>query len=201
MNTPTYVLHGYSTRLYAGLLWILAAAVAITGWGYGWQNFTSTVFIGIAIALVAWLCYWNPRVELTAGGVMVVNPFVTVQMAWTDIADCSSRWGLEIQPHEGKPVRVWSIPNRAAIREQFARPKAPTPINWNEHSGTEHVRVTSSRASEIIAIHAAEVAEADRAEHGRANRTQPHAPQGDLHVPQLAALILTAVAGGVLMFI
>lgn len=190
MENPTYILHGYSTRLYSWLLWAVSLAIALTGWGFGWRNFVGAIFAAGAVGVASWMCYWNPRVNLGGEGIEVINPFVTITCAWSDVKDCVSRWGLEILPKSGKPIRVWSIPSRAGVRERFGKDKAPTPINWDEHTGSEYVRVSAPRGAEIISLRATELS---------APRSEAHEPSVQLNVVPIAIFTLCVV--GALIFI
>lgn len=157
MNTATYILRGPATRLYAYLLWALAGIAIVTSFGYGIRALATTGLVAAILALVAWLCYWNPRVILNAKGVTIVNPSRTFEVPWEAVESASGRWGLQVTPSDHKPIHVWAIPGRAAARDSFSRPQLEKPVVWDEHNGTENLKVTARRAADIIEIRAADM--------------------------------------------
>lgn len=201
---PTFILHGYATRMYAFLLWALAAIAIGTGVGYGLRTLAGMALIAAALAVLAWLSYWNPCVILNDDGAAVVNPLRTTRVRWEDIEKCTGQWGLQITPRGGKPIHVWSVPSRAAVRESWAKPKAPQPVVWDQHTGTERLKVTSGRAAEIIQLRAAEIQNAQpvsAAQHSAAAQSAaPANPTVEVHAAGLAAIVLCAAGGALMLF-
>ncbi|MFT3944783.1 MAG: PH domain-containing protein [Ancrocorticia sp.] len=193
MNTATYILRGPATRLYAYLLWALAGVAVISSFGYGVRAFAATALVSTVLALVGWLCYWNPRVILNDDGVTIINPSRTFEVPWEAVESASGKWGLQVTPREHKPIHVWAIPGRAGMSDSFAKPHVEQAVVWDEHSGTENLKVTADRAATIIEMRAAEL----RAE--KATAPTQGATVMTVHLIPLGALSVLAVLAAMLM--
>lgn len=201
MNTATYILRGPATRLYAYLLWALAGIAIVTSFGYGIRALATTGLVAAILALVAWLCYWNPRVILNAKGVTIVNPSRTFEVPWEAVESASGRWGLQVTPSDHKPIHVWAIPGRAAARDSFSRPQLEKPVVWDEHNGTENLKVTARRAADIIEIRAADMRSGGGGADGAsgADETTRLPTVVTVHLIPLGAIAALAALAAVLM--
>ncbi len=193
MKTATYVLRGPATRLYAYLLWALAGVAIVSSFGYSIRAFAATALIAAVLALVGWLCYWNPRVILNDDGVTIINPSRTFKVPWEAVESTSGKWGLQVTPREHKPIHVWAIPGRAGVSDSFAKPRMEKAVIWDEHSGIENLKVTAGRAATIIEM---------RTEELRAERTgaiDKGATAMTVHLVPLGAIAVLAALAAMLM--
>lgn len=205
MNTATYILRGSATRLYAYLVWALAGVAVISSFGYGVRVFAATVFFAAVLALVGWLCYWNPRVILNDDGLTIINPSRTFEVPWEAVESASGTWGLQVTPRGRKAVHVWAIPGRAAMRESFSGPILEKPVVWDEHAGIEHLKVTARRAADIIEMRATEL-QAGGTGTSQTNTRQSSGTQEDdtttvmtVHFIPLGAIAILAALAATLM--
>ncbi len=58
-------------------------------------NFESIAFSALLIYLV-WLLFWQPHIEVSEQGVIIVNLLRTHQIPWGQIVRIDTRWALEI---------------------------------------------------------------------------------------------------------
>ncbi len=82
----------------------------------------------VLFALLGWAAFWRPHVEVSDGGVRVVNTFRSVQVPWPAITEIDGRYGLRLRTALGT-VTSWA---------------APAP------SGRTRARKGSSEAAEIV---------------------------------------------------
>ena len=68
---------------------------------YGWWI--------LLAAMLAWALFWNPRVEVDAAGVRLVNVFRTVTLPWPSIREVDTRWSLTLTTAYGS-FRAWAAP-------------------------------------------------------------------------------------------
>ena len=79
-------------------------------------------------AVLGWAAFWHPHVEVSDGGVRVVNTFRSVQVPWPAITGVDGRYGLRLSTAFGT-VTSWA---------------APAP------SGRTRARDGSSEAAEVV---------------------------------------------------
>lgn len=71
-------------------------------------NFESIAFSALLIYLV-WLLFWQPHIEVSEQGVIIVNLLRTHQIPWGQIVRIDTRWALEIFTEKRK-YTAWSAP-------------------------------------------------------------------------------------------
>ena len=76
------------------------------------------------VAVLAWIMLWRPLVEVSDGGVRVVNPLRTVHVPWPALIDIDTRWTLTLRTTGG-------------VVSAFAAP-APTAISAGTAARTRH---------------------------------------------------------------
>ena len=72
------------------------------------ENFESIAFSALLIYL-AWLLFWQPHIEVSEQGVIIVNLVRTHQITWGQIVRIDTRWALEIFTEKRK-YTAWSAP-------------------------------------------------------------------------------------------
>ena len=61
----------------------------------------------LLVGTVGWAAFWYPHVEVSDGGVTVVNTLRTVRVPWPAIQDVEGRYGLRLTTAYG-PVTAWA---------------------------------------------------------------------------------------------
>jgi len=92
----------------------------------------------ILVGLLGWAAFWQPHVEVSDGGVTVVNTLRTVHVPWPAIEDVEGRYGLRLQTAYGA-VTAWAA-------------SAPT--------GRARARGEQSEAANLVKDHLAELSAA-----------------------------------------
>ncbi len=59
------------------------------------------------LGLLGWAALWRPRIEVSDGGVVVVNTLRTVEIPWPAIDGVHGRYGLRLDTAYG-PVTAWA---------------------------------------------------------------------------------------------
>ncbi|MET0997463.1 MAG: PH domain-containing protein [Marmoricola sp.] len=103
---PTVQLRSRSTQILgAGMVLMslagLASAVA--------AGTDAVLQFGAPLALfgvLGWGAFWEPRVEVSDGGVTIVNTLRTVEIPWPAVQSVDGRYGLRLQTAYG-PVNAW----------------------------------------------------------------------------------------------
>ena len=63
----------------------------------------------VLFALAGWAAFWHPHVEVSDGGVRVVNTWRTVEVPWPAIEEVDGRYGLRLRTSYGT-VTSWAAP-------------------------------------------------------------------------------------------
>src|ERR1700754_5005687 len=63
----------------------------------------------VLFGVLGWAAFWRPHVEVSDGGVRVVNTFRTVQVPWPAITEVDGRYGLRLHTPLGT-VTSWAAP-------------------------------------------------------------------------------------------
>jgi hypothetical protein len=74
----------------------------------------------VLFGVLGWAAFWRPHVEVSDGGVRVVNTFRTVLVPWPAITEVDGRYGLRLQTALGT-VTSWAAPapsGRGRARQQ-----------------------------------------------------------------------------------
>ncbi|MGY4860018.1 PH domain-containing protein [Cryobacterium sp. AP23] len=72
-----------------------------------------------ALGLVAGLAvevFLRPGIRLHHGGITVVNPLVTTEVPWADVADVTTRFQVSVETRDGRRIRCWGAPTAARTR-------------------------------------------------------------------------------------
>lgn len=68
-----------------------------------------------AAAVLVWEIFWVPRVEVSDGGVDVVNPLRSVHVPWPALAQVESGWSLTLVTAQGGRVTAFAAPAAGAL--------------------------------------------------------------------------------------
>ena len=114
---PTETLRPRSSRLIAGAVVACCAValvvVAVTGGGL--VAIARTLAVSGLFTALAWAVYWRPEVEVSDGGVRIVNPWRTVHVPWPAVDDVDHRWSLTVTTVDGRRVSAFAAPAGGAV--------------------------------------------------------------------------------------
>src|SRR5690554_7091068 len=70
--------------------------------------------LGIAglVAVLAWTLYWRPEVEVSDGGIRIVNPWRSVHVPWPALESVDERWSFTVATVHGGRVSAFAAPAR-----------------------------------------------------------------------------------------
>ena len=63
----------------------------------------------LLVALLAWVAYWQPQVEVSDGGIVLRNVWRTIEVPWPALEDVDSRLGLRLVTAYGD-YQAWAVP-------------------------------------------------------------------------------------------
>ena len=123
----------------------------------------------LLFALLGWAAFWQPRVEVSDGGVRVANTWRVVEVPWPAITEVEGRYGLRLHTAYGS-VTAWA---------------APAP------SGRTRARSGSSEAAQIVTARLEDLRAAGYLDHPTLERASLN-PIWDVPLIAAAGLLLVA---------
>lgn len=189
---PTVVFRPDSSRVYAVICWVVAAAVlvafAVNG---GVVELVRYGALPLAVAAFGWTVFWRPHVAVGPDGVTLANVVRTVVVPWGAIDTVETRWGLRLRTAAGA-FGAWAAPARAGFgRARSLREAENLPDRLFRGAGTVHA---SGDAAAVGFVIEDRLGRRDR--RPRTGTTDP-APQARVNVPGVLVLAV-AVALAVL---
>jgi hypothetical protein len=82
-----------------------------------------TVAASALAALLTWALFWRPRVEVSDGGVLIVNVLRTIEAPWPVVDRAEAGWSLVVHTRTGRWT-AWAAPQGSALGA--ARPERAT---------------------------------------------------------------------------
>lgn len=95
----------------SSLVAVVAAAVS----GTGGVVLLRTATVAAFVTALAWAVYWRPEVEVSDGGIRVVNPFRTIHVPWPALGTVTDRWSLTLTTTDGRHVSAFAAPAGGAV--------------------------------------------------------------------------------------
>jgi hypothetical protein len=90
--------------------WALIAGLVASRWvQFGPEAALRTLPAATGLAVLAWAVFWNPRVDVDAEGVRLVNPLRTIQVPWTALVQVETQYALTVVTPVGR-FRAWAAP-------------------------------------------------------------------------------------------
>ena len=166
---PTVTLRSRSSQT-LGAVMMAVAALALVATAI--DSATTLVTYGAPVVLfgvLGWAAFWRPGVEISDGGVSVVNTLRTVHVPWPAIESVDGRYGLRLRTAYG-PLSAWGA-------------GAP--------SGRGRAVTDQSEAAQLVLARLEELRTAGHLDDARLERP---APQVTWHLPVVAALVVVVVA-------
>ena len=106
---PTVVIRSRSSRALALAMAGAGALGIVLAVGAGLEPVRTFGAPLVLFALLGWAAFWRPHVEVSDGGVRVVNTWRTVQVPWPAIEEVDGRYGLRLRTSYGT-VTSWAAP-------------------------------------------------------------------------------------------
>ncbi len=75
------------------------------------------------VGLLGWAAFWAPRVEVSDGGVRMVNTFRTIQVPWPAVEGVDGRYGLQVRTAYGA-FTAWGASAPTGADRRHARGSA-----------------------------------------------------------------------------
>jgi Bacterial PH domain len=138
-----------------GAICALTAIVIVAGGGLGdlWP-----VLPWLALVTGScWATFWRPRVEVSDGGVRIVNVMRTIDVPWPAITGIDTRWALTLLTAYGK-FTAWAAParGRGPVRRAMRADTFPlgrTPATSPDRGPHEVAPGAAREAAEIVSQH------------------------------------------------
>jgi len=113
---PTESLRPRSSRAIAVALGAsgVLAVVAVVASRADVLTVVRTASVAVLVGALAWAVYWRPEVEVSDGGIRVIDPWRTVHVPWPALDTVSDRWSLTLTTTEGHRVSAFAAPARGA---------------------------------------------------------------------------------------
>lgn len=129
--------------------------------------------------------------------IRVRNPFRTITLPWTDVADVRARYSSELFTHDGTKYQLWAVPVSLRQRKKAARQQSRQALDdpYRRTSATADVRDTGARTA------AADQAMADLRELSERAGDKPVADAPAKSVRWAYEIIVPAVVGAVLLVV
>ena len=67
------------------------------------------------VVLLAWAVLWRPLVEVSDGGVLLVNPWRTVHVPWPALREVDEKWSLTVRTTDGRAFTAYAAPAPGAV--------------------------------------------------------------------------------------
>ncbi|MBZ2196530.1 PH domain-containing protein [Occultella gossypii] len=114
--------------LFARVLTIVIAVVAACAVVFfvldgGWRELARSGPVTLFVVAAVWALFWNPLVEVSDGGVTIVNVLRTVHIPWPTVASVDSQWALRVRTHDGGNYSSWAVPASSGMAARTRRPE------------------------------------------------------------------------------
>lgn len=189
-----YLIRGRHMAMNASLLWAFAALmVVISAWNGGWREALWILPFSLAIALVAFACFWQPRLMLTPEGVTVRNIVRTAWIPWPELKEVENRYGLYLHSSQlERKIPVWAVPSRAISVGYAGRASDEDKkihLDWDASPGKYHYVMNIPQAYLALTASRTRLAPPIKGKHGH-----HHDPSPSTLRPNAASLAALAAA-------
>jgi Bacterial PH domain len=111
------VLYPLGSRVLAGVAVAICAVIEASLLVYGHAELTIRATPAVLLAAVlVFVLFWMPRVELDPGELRVINPFRSYRISWPAIREIDSRWSLTLHTVRGR-VTAWAAPSPGLLSQ------------------------------------------------------------------------------------
>lgn len=109
------------------------------------REITRSVPLLVGIAIIVWVVFGYPRVEVSDGGITLVNVLRTVHIPWPCFSGADSRWNLRIDTTAGAHTS-WALPAGSGTARRLTRRGDRTTMTERQLAGN-----TAEAAAVVIA--------------------------------------------------
>ena len=108
------------------------------------REVTGSVPFLLSAAIIVWLVFGYPRVEVSDGGITLVNVIRTTHIPWPCFAGADSRWNLRVDTQSGS-YTAWALPAGSGTARRLPGRKGEPSMTQRQLSGN-----TAEAAAAII---------------------------------------------------
>lgn len=180
-----------------GLICGITAAALL--WRNGMREFLQVTPWLVLVSGACWAAFWRPYVEVSDGGVRLVNVFRTVDLPWPSIQTIDTKWALTLVTAYGR-FTAWAAPApgvRGAVRATRSDVKN-LPSSTYAGEGIRPGDLPSSASGEVAVLIRKQWEALRDAGHLENPRLEPERAPVTWHVPIVAAgagLIVLGIVG------
>lgn len=121
VRVQTQTFRPTSSRVLAVAAWAVALSVAVGALTTRDLGVAATAASGAGLgAVVAWALFWRPQIEVSPGGVTIVNVVRTIHVPWPVLTEAVAGWSLEVRTRE-HTWTAWAAPRGSAAGEAARR--------------------------------------------------------------------------------
>ncbi len=110
---PTEVFASRYARVLTGATWVVA--LIVVGGFASTADRRQLALVASAAGLAclwAWATFWRPRVEVSDGGVLLVNVLRTIEVPWPVFVEATPGWSLEVRT-SSRRWAAWAAPRES----------------------------------------------------------------------------------------
>ncbi|GAB97655.1 hypothetical protein KILIM_077_00120 [Kineosphaera limosa NBRC 100340] len=107
--------------MFTGLVVVPAAAIAVSTVLAPSRHTPAILLTAALAALLGWVVFWRPTLSVTESELVVVNPWRTYRVAWTDLVDVQTRLMLTLVTDTRK-IEAVAAPGPSGVTALRARP-------------------------------------------------------------------------------
>lgn len=118
------------------------------------REITSSVPFLLSAAIIVWVVFGYPRVEISDGGITLVNVTLTVHIPWPCFTGADTRWNLRVDTTSGS-YTSWALPAGSGTARRLPGRKQEATMTERQLSGN-----TAEAAAVVIGERLAALKEA-----------------------------------------
>jgi len=152
MTTSVY--RPASGRVLTVVVGVIGIVVAVSvAFSEGWTE-AGRVLPWLALLVGGcWAVLWRPCVEVSDGGVRIVNVTRTVAVPWPAITDVEARWALTLVTAYGRRFTAWAAPSGGRAPVRRATRIHPGAIRPDADAGQVNLGGPAGDAVELVRRH------------------------------------------------
>ncbi|TDE93894.1 PH domain-containing protein [Occultella glacieicola] len=147
--------------LFARALTIMVAVVAVCALVFfvldgGWRELARSGPVTLFVVAGVWALFWNPLVEVSDGGITIVNVLRTTQIPWPTLAAVDTQWALRVHTDDGRRHSSWAVPASSGMGARTRRPSRSgvqkQPGDADRGSAAEGRTTISGASADAVAL-------------------------------------------------
>lgn len=152
----------------------------------------------LGLAVVAWVLFLRPRVELRRDGILLVNIVTDTTVPFAAVSEITHQWALEVHDGEGRRHSAWAVPvKRERVRREAVEDYAETTrVRGSAGTTAQGVADEVQRTLQRWRLDGGELSPDHSPDRGRPRPAGPGAAaRRELAWPAVSALVAAAVLG------